>query len=45
MAVSFVPFLGNHGELAHLPAIQSAIGDRDAEHVGMQLEVKAVLET
>jgi hypothetical protein len=30
------------GELAHLPAVERAIGDGDAQHVGVKLQVDAV---
>jgi hypothetical protein len=29
-------------QLAHLAAVQRAIGDRDPQHVGMKLQVEAV---
>jgi cyanate lyase len=30
------------GELAHLPAVERAIGDGDAQHVGVKLQIDAV---
>jgi hypothetical protein len=42
MAVAAVPALGDMGELAHLRAVQRAVGDGDAQHVGVELQVEAV---
>ena len=44
MAIALVPAISDHGELAHLPAVQRAIGDRDPEHVGVKLQIEPVLE-
>ena len=37
VAVALVPFLGDIGELVHLGAVERAIGDRHAQHIGVQL--------
>jgi hypothetical protein len=42
VAVTLVPALGDHRELPHLCSVQRAIGDRDAQHVGVKLQVEAV---
>ena len=42
MAVAPVPSLGDHRELAHLPRRQRAIGNGDAQHIGMKLQIEAV---
>ena len=42
MAIALVPFLGEQRELAHLAGIERAIGDRDPQHIGVQLQVEAV---
>ena len=39
MAIAFVPTLGNHRKLVHLAAVEGAIGNGDAQHVGMQLQI------
>ena len=40
--VTLVPAIADHGQLAHLNRRQGAIGDGNAQHIGMQLEIKAV---
>ncbi len=42
MPVAAVVFAGDMGEHPHLLGIQRPIGDRDAQHVGVQLKVDAV---
>ena len=42
MAVALVPTLGQVGELPHLGAVQRAVGNGHAQHVGVQLQVDAV---
>jgi len=42
MAVATIPFAPNHGELAKLPWAEHAVGDGDAQHVGVQLKIKPV---
>ena len=42
VAVALVPALGDHRQLAHLVRVQRAVGDRDAQHVGVQLQVEPV---
>ena len=42
VAVTLVPFLGQIGQLIHLAAGERAIGDRHAQHVGVQLQVQPV---
>ena len=42
MAVAFVPFIRDVGEPAHLPRRQRAIGNSDAQHIGVQLEIEPV---
>ncbi len=44
MAVAAVVAAGDMGEHAHLPAVQRAIGHGDAQHIGMQLQIDAVLQ-
>ena len=39
MAIAFVPTLGNHRKLVHLAAVDGAIGNGYAQHVGMQLQI------
>ena len=45
VAVALVPGFGDQGQLAHLPTVERAVGDGHAQHVGMQLKVKAVLQS
>ena len=42
VAITTIPALGHIGELAHLRAVQRAVGDGDTEHIGVKLEVEAV---
>ena len=42
VAVALVPALGDHRELPQLHRVQRAVGDGDAQHVGVQLQVEAV---
>ena len=42
MAVATVVMAGDIGELAHLGRAEHAVGDRDAQHVAVQLEVEPV---
>jgi hypothetical protein len=42
MPVATVIGLGDMGELAHLLRRQRAIGDGDAQHIGVKLQVEAV---
>ncbi len=42
MPISPVVSFGDIGQRVHLPAIQRAIGNGDAQHIGVQLQVKAV---
>ena len=42
VAVALVIFARNLAQLAHLLARQRAIGDGDAQHIGVQLEIEAV---
>ena len=42
MAVAVVPAVGDHRQLAQLPRVQRAVGDRDAQHVGVELQIEAV---
>ena len=42
VAVALVPLFRNHRELAHLTAVERAIGDRNAQHVGVQLQIQTV---
>ena len=42
MAVAAIPALGEIGERAHLAGGKRAIGDRHAQHVGVQLQVEPV---
>ena len=42
MAVAAVILLGDLGELAHLPRRQRAIGNGDAQHIGVELQIEAV---
>ena len=42
VAVALVPLLGDIGELVHLRAAQRAIGDRHAQHIGVQLQVEPI---
>ena len=44
VAEAAVPLAGDVGQLAHLPRRQHAVGNGDAQHVGMQLQVEAVLQ-
>ena len=45
MAIALVPPLRDHRQLAHLAAVQRPIGDRHAQHIGMQLQIKPVHQT
>ncbi len=42
VAVALVPGAGDVGELAQLPHIQRAVGNGDAQHVGVQLQIETV---
>ena len=42
MAVALVVFAGDVGQHAHLLRVQRAVGDGDAQHVGVQLQIDAV---
>ena len=42
MTVATIIGPGDMGELAHLPAVERAIGNGDAQHVGVKLKVHAV---
>src|SRR5258708_37042744 len=42
MAVAAIVSPRNLGELAHLARVEHAIGNRDAQHVGVKLQVEAV---
>ncbi len=42
MAVTLVPSLCQKGELVHLAAIQGAIGDGNAQHIGVKLQIDAI---
>ena len=42
MAIAFVISAGNVGQLAHLFARQRAIGNGNAQHIGMQLQIEAI---
>ena len=42
VAITAVIFLRDLTQLAHLPGRQRAIGDGDAQHIGVQLQIKAV---
>ena len=42
VAVALVPALGDHRELAQLARVQRAVGDRDPQHVGVELQVEPV---
>jgi hypothetical protein len=42
VAIALVPALGDVGERAHLAGRERAIGDGDAQHVGVQLQIEAV---
>ena len=42
MTVAVVPFVGDVGEAAHLPRRERAIGDGDAQHIGVQLKIEPV---
>src|SRR3546814_1612186 len=44
MAVAAVIFARDVGELAHLHRIEGAIGNGDAQHIGVELEIEAVLQ-
>ena len=44
MAVAAVIALADQGELSELPRIQRAIGHGDPQHIGVELEIDAVLE-
>ena len=44
MAVAAIISAGDVRELAHLPAVERAIGNRHAQHVGVELQVEAVLQ-
>ena len=44
VAEAAVPLAGDQGKLAHLPRRQDAVGDGDPQHIGMQLQVEAVLQ-
>src|SRR5207248_4843348 len=44
MAVAAVIFARDMGKLPQLVRRQRAVGDRDAEHVGVQLQIDPVLE-
>ena len=42
MAVTAVVLVRDAGQHVHLPAVERAVGDGYAQHVGVQLQVKAV---
>ncbi len=42
MAVAAIIFARDVAEHPHLPAVERAIGDGDAQHIGVELEVEAV---
>ena len=42
MAVTFVPFVGNVGELAHLTGVQRTVGNSNTQHISMKLQIQAV---
>ncbi len=42
MAVALIPFGSDIGQLVHLAAAERAIGDRDPQHIGMQLQIEPV---
>ena len=42
VAVALVPACRRYGQLAHLARVQRAVGDRHAQHVGVQLQVEPV---
>ena len=42
--VTLVELVGDKSELAHLLGAQLAVRDRDAQHVGMQLQVDTILQ-
>ena len=42
MAVAAIVLARDLGELAQLPGIQRAIGNRDAQHIGVQLQIEPV---
>src|SRR5262245_61210098 len=44
MAVAAIPAPADHGELAELPWRQHAIGDGDAQHVSVQLQIEAIAQ-
>ena len=44
MAVAAVVLLRDVGELAQLPRAQGAVGDGDPQHVGVELQIEAVLQ-
>ena len=45
VAVALVPLFGQQSQLAHLVRRQGAVGDRDTQHVGVQLQVNTVHQT
>ena len=42
MAVAAIPFAPDHGELTQLARRQHAIGNGDAQHIGVELEIESV---
>ncbi len=45
VAIATIVLAGNVGQHPHLPRVQRSIGDCNAQHVGMQLEINAVHQT
>ena len=44
MAVAAIICAGDMAEHPHLPAVQRPIGDGDAQHIGVKLQIEAVLQ-
>ena len=42
MAIAFVPTIGNHRQLTHLPTVQAAVRDCHPEHIGVKLQIEPV---
>jgi hypothetical protein len=42
MAVAAIPFAADHRQLAQLPWAEHAIGNGDAQHIGVKLKIEAV---
>ncbi len=42
VTVAAIPCAGDHGELTQLPRRQHAVGNGDAQHIGVELQVEPV---